>query len=460
MHMWLPQTKSNTIGELRGSPIIHSSGIVAIPSFFPQDAADARNLESKLNPLSPDYQPDADEFENEEDDDYDTAKRHGKTKRANYAFWLKSDCAKVKAVLKNNGKIPYTDMEAKAPIYHIYPNSELVIQLLTNTKNSLMFFDMETDYEEQNMQCFAFSFDGLNVYSVPMLDYNYRPAYDQYHRIFRALAVAIRDNIIVAHNGAAFDFIVLSAKYKIPVYRCFDTLLAMHRCFPDIEKSLGHVVSKWTWQVFHKDEDSRGYMNKEQMMARLTYCGKDVYTMALAYWEMDKYALRIPGLTHSISTVMDAIVPYLFSTLRGIKFTPETIIETGKENDRLMMQYNRIINDLLGSTCIGHLEGIVKGKRKMFAGSNVQCCHYFHELLGYTVVARSSKTQKPSLGKKAMYKLALQHPDNPVIQLVLAFRKLQKEQGTLKFIPWTDDNGKRGTESVLEHHDDEPNLIA
>jgi DNA polymerase I-like protein with 3'-5' exonuclease and polymerase domains len=198
-------------------------------------------------------------------------------------------------------------------------------------------------------------------------------------------------------------------------------------------------------------------MNKEQMMARLSYCAKDVYTMALVYKEIEKYATRIPGLRHSISTVMDAIVPYLFSTLRGVKFTPETIIETGKENDKLMMQYNRVINMLIGDKCIGHLEQCVKGKRKMFAGSNVQCVEYFHNLLEYIVVARSAKTQKPSLGKKAMYKLALQHPDNPVIQMVLAFRKLQKEQGTLKFIPWLDDNGKRGTESVLEHND-EPEL--
>jgi len=47
-----------------------------------------------------------------------------------------------------------------------------------------------------------------------------------------------------------------------------------------------------------------------------------------------------------------------------------------------------------------------------------------------------------------MFQLALAHPENPVIQLILAFRSAQKEYGTYKFIPWTTDEGKRGTETV------------
>ena len=81
----------------------------------------------------------------------------------------------------------------------------------------LYSLDIETDYEEQNLQCFAFSFDGITIYSVPILDFNYRWAYSSAHLILRALAVAIRDNILVAHNGASFDFFVLAFKYKIVI---------------------------------------------------------------------------------------------------------------------------------------------------------------------------------------------------------------------------------------------------
>ena len=56
-------------------------------------------------------------------------------------------------------------------------------------------------------------------------------------------------------------------------------------------------------------------------------------------------------------------------------------------------------------------------------------------MLGYPVVFKSKKTQLPSLGKKAMYKLRLKH-DNPVIDFVLAYREVAKESGSLKFNPW------------------------
>ena len=72
-------------------------------------------------------------------------------------------------------------------------------------------------------------------------------------------------------------------------------------------------------------------------------------------------------------------------------------------------------------------------------GSNLQCVRYFHEMLGYPVVAKGKETKdgtkNPSLGKKAMYKLRLKH-DNPVIDICLAYRELQRESGSLNFLPW------------------------
>jgi hypothetical protein len=63
-------------------------------------------------------------------------------------------------------------------------------------------------------------------------------------------------------------------------------------------------------------------------------------------------------------------------------------------------------------------------------------------MLGYpTVVPRSEKTGMPSLGKKAMYKLALKH-NNPVITFVMLYRQVQKEYGSMSFVPWKDDKGE------------------
>lgn len=441
MHKYLPETFNNTLNEARGS-LYYYNNIPTIATYNPQEAVDFKNYEAELNPLSKDYSPDDSVSDDGEGDEGDV-KRHGKTKRANYAFWIKRDVWKVKQMLA--GFIPSN----RPPIYHIYPGAQEVIDTLYNTKNSSLYLDIETDYEEQNLQCFAFSFDGINIYSVPVLDYNYRWAYSSLHFILKALAIAIRDNVVVAHNGACFDFFVLAHKYHIPIRNTYDTMIAMHRCFPDIEKSLGHCTSYWTWEKFHKDQDSLVYRTHEQMMARLRYCGKDVFTMALIHRAIEKYASTIPGLSASIARAMTFIRPYLTATLQGIRVDEEKVAAMIGENDRLMWQYNRMIELLIGPQGMKDCRSVIKGKAKLFAGSNTQCCEYFHELLGYPVAARSQKTQKPSLGKKALYKLALKH-ENPVITLVCAYRAVQKETSRLRFEPWINTNANNTITSQSE----------
>lgn len=436
LHQYVPEARNNTLNEVRGS-VYYVDGIPCISSFFPQDAADIRAHEQNLNTASKEYTgEETHDNDDDEDEGFDSAKKHGRTKRQNYAFWLRADCRKAKQILSKG-----VFCENKQPVYQNIPNSELIIKTLESTKNQYLYFDTETDYEETNLQCFSFTFDGDTIYNVPVLDYNYKPAYTNLHRIFRALAIAIRDNTLVAHNGANFDFFVLGFKYRIAVRRVYDTMIAMHRCFPDIEKSLGHCVSYWTWEKFHKDEDSQGYITQQQMNARLKYCGKDVYTMYLIHKAIEAYAKTIPGLADSINTAMSHIVPYLTTSLQGIRYDEVKLKETQRENDRLMMQYMRIINILIGEQGLKDVRSVIKGKAKGFPGSNAQCCEYFHNILGYPVVMRSKETGKPSLGKKAMFKLALKH-DNPVIRFVLAYRIIAKEFGTLKFVPWKDDNNQ------------------
>ena len=444
MHKWLPETKNNTINEMRGSPFI-KNGMCFIPTFFPQDAADFRAYEQQLNVLSKEYSPDADEYR--ADDDEGDVKSHGATARRNYAFWLRADTNKAKRIIANGGKIPASPIPE--PCYHILPSSADICKVLRDARGMVMWFDIETDYVKgnplsRNLQCFSFSFNGVDIYAVPVLDYNYRPYYSDTHKILQALAIAVSRNTVVAHNGAAFDFTVLAYKYRMAVGSCYDTMLAMHRCFPDVEKSLGHCVSYWTYEKFHKSEDSDGYFTRDQMIARLRYCAKDVRTMFLVHTAIEAYAKTVPGLSHSIQTAMNSIKPYLITSIQGIRYKADDVLETMRENDRLMMQYMRCIKIMIGDIGMQEIASLCKkqvSKLAGFPGSNKQCCIYFHDILGYPVVARSKKTQEPSLAKQAMYKLALKH-DNPVIQFTLAFRKIQKEYGTLAFIPWKDDNGK------------------
>lgn len=427
--LWLQNTE-NTIGEIRGSVYKLKSGIPAIPTFFAQDAADIKNYEAENNPLH------QDESELEDDEaESDEKRRHGRTKRKNYRFWLTKDIEKCKYLLKHNGIIPSRPFE---PSYIVYPKLEEVCNLLTTTKNEYLYLDIETD-GPHNVLCFSFSFSNNpeKIYCVPCILPNYTWAYDELPKIYRALAIAFRDNITTAYNGSGFDFLVFAHKYRIPWgKRLYDVMLAHHRCFPEIEKSLGHATSLHTWEPFHKDEGSSGYMTMQQAEQKWRYCGKDVFTMVLIHKAIEEYAKKIPGLQDSIKAANDAINAYMLMTLQGFLYDEQMVEAIFKENDRLMMQYNRMLGILIGKE---NLKEIAGKSLKSMPGSNKQCVKYFHEMLGYPVIAwgKEGKTGKrnPSLGKTAMFKLALKY-NNPVINIVLAFRECAKESGSLKFNPW------------------------
>lgn len=441
MHKYVESARGNILNELRGSPF-YVQGIPAICSFFPQDAVDFKNYEKEHNTEQKTWTSEEEVSEEDEGD----VKRFAHTKRSNFAFWLQQDCKKLKRLLHSEKTTWPIEPE---PTYRIYPPADEVINALLSTENGVMDFDMETDYEERNMQCFSFSFDSRIVYSVPVLDFNYQWAYSSLHYIIRALVIAMSRNTVVAHNGAGFDFPVLGYKYRIPISRPYDTMIAQHRIYPDVEKSLGHCTSLWTYQRFHKDENPGCYFTQEQMMNTLRYCGKDVFTMSLIRKAQYEFAKTIPGLLDSIECANNSIRPYLTTSLQGIPYNEAKRQAKLKENDALMTQYLRCINLLVGEHNIETIrKSSTKGKSKgVLPSSNPQATYYFHEMLGYRVVGRGKPskkdgTRKPSLAKKNLYKLRLLY-NNPVIDFCNLYRSTKLESSTpLGFIPFKDDNNK------------------
>lgn len=425
MRSWLPELKLNRIGEVRGSIYSLNESVYAIPSFFPQDATDIQDYESAKN--------DTKMREAIDDSSVAQKRRHGVTSRANYKFWLKKDVEKAKKILKD-GKPEEPIIKAN---YKIYPNADEIIDVLRSVKNEPMFLDLETN-QRHDIFCSGISF-GLNtdVYVFPWLDYKYNWPYTKLPQIIFAFKEALKNNTAVAHNGAAFDFLVLARKYRLPVYRVQDTMLMHHRCYMFLEKSLGHCTSLWTNEPFHKDEGGGGYNTNEQMMNMMKYCGKDVYTMKLIYYAMLKHAAKVPGLLDSMNQVNDAIIPYMCMTLEGIRFDDELRKTIMTNNDKLMEQYIRFINILVGEKFLKKLNS---SNKTSLAASNKKCVTYFHEMLGYPVVARGKENAKgernPSLGKEAIFKLKMQY-DNPVLDFIIAYREVAKESSSLKFNPWT-----------------------
>lgn len=426
---WLNNT-GNTLNEIRGSHYI-INGIPHIASYLPQNCVDFKDFESIHNPLS-DHYADPDYDSDDDDNGVDDKRRHGNTSWRNFGFWLMKDAEKAKHILLHG--LP----EVKEPEYIIYPNSDTLISTLRSTKDSVMFFDMETDIE-LNMICFSFSFNSERIYVAPCLLPDYSWAYSSLPEIYRALAIAVRDNIVVAHNGCNFDYFVLAYKYRIAIRKVYDTLVAQHRCYPEQEKSLGHCTSMWTWEQFHKDEGDIPYTTMLNAKQTWAYCGKDVFTMSLVYDAQIKHAKRIPGLMASINQANESIRPYLITSMQGIRYNQDALNALLLDNDKRMNHYLKWLDYLIGEDTLKVIRG--KGKSSM-PSSNPQCCKYFHDLLGYPVVGKGKEkkdgTRSPSLGKLNMFKLRLKQ-DNPVINIVLTYRELGKESGAIKFTPWKED---------------------
>lgn len=420
----------NTDTELnaqRGSPIFsRADGIPVIASYSPQEAVDRKAYEAEFNPLIKEQQIIDDERES--NNPVAEKRRHGKTNQKNFKFWLSKDVEKAVNIATNENNCV---MAATNPGFNIYSNSPDIIQLLSSYKGRNLYFDMETDVA-LNITCFSFGFDLDSIFVVPVIDYNYHHAYTNLPNIFRALSAAIKSNRLVCHNGAGFDYLVLGYKYKLPIYKVYDTMVSQNRIFPGVEKSLGHCISlPWMMEPYHKDEGNFSYGNKQQAMQLWQYCGKDVSTMIKLHEVQTQYAKRKIGLTESIAAVNSYIPAYTLITLQGMRYDKEKVEEIWKYNDRMMLQLLRMLEILIGKAFLKKIRGV--GKSPM-PNSSLQCCRYFHDTLKYPVIAYT-KTKKPKLDAKSIFKLKLKF-NNPTLDIVIKYRQLLKESGSLKFVAW------------------------
>jgi hypothetical protein len=421
LHTWTQEAYAEySIGEQRGCLLnkITDGRIrkveVVLATFFPQDAIDIVDWESKYNPEA------EDQSSNEDEEEDETGKHKGITARSNYGFWIKRDIRKAIKLLSPGGRELYKSPNST---FTLYPGLGELFTVLTKTKGQSLFLDIETD-TNQNVTCIGFGFSIDRIYVVPILLYNYTPAYSSLGKVFQALYIGMRDNEVVCHN-ALFDLFILAWKYKLPVgHRIYDTMLAHHRCWPEVEKSLGHAMSHLLWEPYHKDSGIFNPQNDTQQRRLWEYNANDVRGTMLIKSKLDEYAAQVRGLPESITQVNSSVRPDLINTLQGIRYSEEERSKLFKENDRLMTHYHKMIERLVGY--------------ELLASSPKQCVDYFHNSLGYKAISKTG-VGNPSLGKDNIYKLKLKYPDNPVLDFVLAFRRLSKQSGTLKFIPWMKD---------------------
>ncbi len=400
---------ATTLGQQRGCPVV-INGIIYTSSFLPQEAFDVVDYESAYG--AGEELRDAKDFGKEKG-------KHGKTARSNFRFWLSHDLAKVGRWLRN-GLTPGPKLEyVRTTDYSI---------LNTVTSNDILYFDLETD-PVLRIRCIGFAINDGPTFCIPLLKppFSYEVSAIHTAKTLRAFARAhSRAARVVAHNGSNFDWIVLAWRYKLDILRfnVYDTMLAAHRIYPDIEKSLGHQISLHTDEPYHKDTGVYNPTNEAEQTALLFYCAKDVHTMRMVY----KAQQAFTECLGSIEQANESIVPYLRMCLRGMPVDIDGLQKVIHHNDRMMIQMIRWAKILVGTD------------ENKFLGSNKQLVEYFHGKMKYPIVKKSEKTGEPSLDKEAIYNLATKlanlNIESPVLNLVLAYRALQKESGDFNFTLW------------------------
>ena len=330
------------------------------------------------------------------------------TRRGNYPFWTKW------AIKKLLGETPKCTAKDFRPI--LQPSLQTAIDALT-VKGQTLYLDIECSRAYGTLDCIGYRVNDGPVYVVPVYTYQGKKSYGNIHLFLHALSLAMQHNLVVGHNISGFDLPYLAINYRIaPGRQLYDTMLANHRLFAEPEKSLGHVIAQWTGHEYHKDQIIVPHSREDEQRLWM-YNARDVHRLADIMQAQSVYA-RLHNSMPAIGQVNRCIYPYLKMTLRGLRVDDTLLAQRVKDLQKRVAVYHRIGCYLVG--------------KEFNMASSMQCVKFFHEELGYEAVATSEKTGKPSLGKKAMYQLAVKY-NNPIIPLILAYRKAAKDLSMLSY---------------------------
>lgn len=403
------------LNSLRGTPFLRD-GIIYIPTYHPQDAADRKNYEATLNQYIEHQDSDSDDSDSDSDDS--EVKDMGSTARRNFRFWFIQDVRKAFGIARN-GYAP------NRCTYHTRVSAPALCAMMHEWQGENIGIDIETERATGRMLCFAFAKSVTDVYVVPLVDYRGGLVYGSAEsaKIMQALTVMFRRNTIIAHNSL-FDLFILMWRYRIPPppqAQIRDTMIQHARIHVDVEKSLGHCISLYTHQPYHKDEGIFNPHNDAQFQQLLEYNGKDVEGMLLVDRRQLDIASKDRGLRDSLEQGNSLIRPMLLKSLRGLNINKTLLCQKIDENaKRAVILETRVLSKLAGGP--------------LNPRSPKQVATVLYEKFG---LPKSSDPRVSLTGKDQLYRLALKYP-LPILKVILHIRKLSKEAGQISCKLWRD----------------------
>lgn len=378
------------LDKIRGY-VAEDSGVRTVHTYHPADACDH-------GPVGDD-----DDFEDDADDDFGASEKDGGVTRwSNYRQWFLLDCAKIAAPL-----------HPKLPVTRIYPNEEVLVSWLRRPR-TFLYADIECDPESKTLWCIGLADDvDDTVISVPIYRWD-RNALYRLSTLMPELYYAMHRAIQVYHN-AAFDLSFLFMEYAFPISLVVnDTMCMHHRCYPELEKSLGHVGSLWVNEQWHKDTGGTwAPANKSQYDTLLSYNARDIILMKGCH----RAILKL-GPAESIRKVNRNAENYLQMGLTGLKVDVLARIRKRKQLTERLTQYARILTMLIG--------------HPVNCGSAKQLARYLYIERCYDVISRTD-SGNPATDSKTLYRL-LAKRENVALTVILKIKKDEKALSMLNAV--------------------------
>lgn len=338
------------------------------------------------------------------------------TQPSNYFFWLRSDTKKLLSPPRTPSQ-PFKFVTA--------PNLDQFLAYVESKLKSgvtYTYIDIECRREDHCLNCIGIALDGGTIFVLPIYAFTNQRYYGAAWKILVALGHLFCNSTVVVHNSL-FDLFVLARYYRVPIGgKVFDTMLAHHRIHPEVEKSLGHVISYWTDLPFHKDQNIERPRNGAQQAQLWEYNAKDIYSMREVHLAQLAFLSKHSDYAASVAQANREVYPYLLCQLRGLRVDEDLLNKLRKEKTRRVANLRRIAITL-------------SGVKNFNPGSAKQCIDFFHGTLKYEVVART-ETGAAKMDQKALYKLRLKN-NNPLLDVIIAYRIVAKELSMLQFNDYT-----------------------
>jgi len=353
--------------------------------------------------------------EEEDDNDGDEAKDVGPTSRQNFLFWALLDYRKLVA-------IPWPLPVPIAPVQYIAPPIDFVINWITGIQpGAHVVLDIETRRQDHSLDCIGLRSNRTTLV-IPIYSHTNALHYDHKGtaRIYRALYLLfLRTDITIVGHNLSFDLSVLCFRYGLPLpRRLYDTLLSMHREYPQLEKSLSHALSMYTNSVRNHKGDIAVNVSYANFMRLMRYNADDVYWTEQIMFEQMRRAELDPPLKQAVETANKIQYCTLLMSFSGIRIDVEA---RDKQADIQQTKADAI------TRCIR----VLIEDPNFNPASPPQCAALLYGKLKYPV-EELTKTGAPSTGVKTLYKLQLKQ-FNPVITLIINAREASKAASMLRF---------------------------